>query len=113
MSDKKPKPAKAAKPAPAPAAPARPAPGTVKQRVERMLVWIFQENERCDHACKVPLDQVAAGTGLPLPLVEKISKHLEHHGLLEYHQGTVELTVSGMMEAEKTAAAAANVAAIV
>lgn len=77
---------------------------STRSRVERVLVWIHGENERCDHACKVPLEQVAAGTGLPLPLVVKVSKHLEHLGLLEYDKGTVELTVAGMLEAEKVQA---------
>ena len=83
--------------------PAQPV-GTVRERVERVLIWVFRENERCDHACKVPLEDVAAGTGLPLPLVVKISRHLEHMGLLEYEKGAVELTVAGMSEAEKAAA---------
>ena len=90
-------------PEPAAKKPAAP-PESTKRRLERVLVWVHAENERCAHACKVPLEDVAAGTGLPLPLVVKISKHLEHHGLLEYDKGTIELTVAGMIEAEKVQA---------
>lgn len=103
MTAKKPaSPRKAASPK-APAAKGHPAEST-RSRVERVLVWVHDANEACGHACKAPLEDVAAGTKLPLPLVVKISKHLEHLGLLEYDKGTVELTVQGMVEAEKVQA---------
>lgn len=67
-------------------------------------MWVLEENERCGHACKTPLEAVADGIGLPLPLVVKISKHLEQHGMLEFERGTVELTITGMLEAERVSA---------
>lgn len=75
-------------------------PGTMRHRIETMLVYLYKRTEAAGFVGVIQLEDVARDTILPMPLVVKISRHLEQRGMLEYDHGAIDLTVSGMIEAE-------------
>lgn len=75
-------------------------PGTMRHRIESVLVYLYHRTEQAGFEGAIAPEDVSRDTGLPLALIRKIARHLEGHGMLEYDHGALDLTVQGMIEAE-------------
>lgn len=65
------------------------------------LRFLYAQAESDGHDSPLPLRTVAEALHLPMGLVVKISKYLEHQGLINFESGTVEITIEGMLHVEK------------
>ena len=73
----------------------------IQVQMSDFLKLLYVHGEKTGWAEGLPLREIAEALEMPMGLVVKISKHLEHARLLEYENGTVDLTIEGIMRVQQ------------
>ena len=76
-------------------------PHDIRKTLETFLLLAYEAAAGARHAKAMPLAEIAEKLAIAPGLAEKVAEFLESEGLIDYDDQAVDITIPGMLHAEK------------